>query len=100
MKLYPLAYVVKNSEGDYETHIDYHTSEVNCRKARAHLNRLVAVKAEPTVIQILTVYPIEVGLNKAGILKMADFTAHAVREGLPWISGQMLAADTAGEEVL
>lgn len=98
MKLYPLAYDIETEDG-IDTHIEYHTSEVKCKKARATLNREIALKLK-SVPQIITVYPIEIPLKKEGVLRMAEFTSCAVRGGLVWVTQQMMAADAAGEDTL
>ena len=98
MKLYPLAYEVK-MEDRSETHIEFFTSEVKCKKARADLNRQIVLNLK-NIRQIVTVYPIEIPLKKEGVLKMAEFTSHAVRDGLFWVTQQMMAADAAGEDTL
>lgn len=100
MRFYPLAYEIFTDEVNKETHIDFHTSEVKCKKARADLNRRIALNLEPKVGRILTVYPIEIPLKKPGVFKLADFVANTVRGGIDWVEAQMVACDARGEEVL
>lgn len=100
MRFYPLAYEIFNGEATTETHIDFHTSEVKCKKARADLNRKIALNLEPRVGRILTVYPIEIPLKKPGVFKLTDFVANTIRGGIDWVGAEMMACDARGEEVL